>query len=357
MAQDDQPIGHRVDVIDVVGNENHREAPPADLLHIPQHLTGLFDREGGGGFVEDQQAHTEVKGTADGDRLAFPAGEHGDRLPHRSHPDADLLQHAAGHLFHLPHIEERNGANPPHRFPAQEEIPGDAHHLHQCQILIDRLDAQGPGFPGRAETNRPPLEIDLACVRWVDPGKDLDQGGFAGPVIPQEAHHLLIAHREIHPGQGLYPIESLDDPPHLHQPAPFAHRRSPILRSQKENGHLRALLRTGKALFVVGHERSEVPVTGVRKKRTGTYVPYYEREKSLLVVGHGAKRSARLSVHKKTTGTYVPYYEPEKPRLESGTKRSAHHKCSPIGAHPDRRIRRLMITAPTSTSPMKARYQ
>jgi len=61
--------------------------------------------------------------------------------------------------------------------------------------------------------------------------------------------------------------------------------------SQKEDGHLHALLRTGKApLFVVGHE---------------------------------AKRSARLSVHKKRTGTYVPYYERERPFVRSRARSEA----------------------------------
>ncbi len=54
-------------------------------------------------------------------------------------------------------------------------------------------------------------------------------------------------------------------------------------RSQKEDGHLRALLRTGKApLFVVGHEAKRSARRSVHKKRTGTCVPYYEREKPFV---------------------------------------------------------------------------
>jgi len=45
--------------------------------------------------------------------------------------------------------------------------------------------------------------------------------------------------------------------------------------------------------------KAERPRVGVHKKRTGTYVPYYEQESPLFVVGHEAKRSARLSVPQK----------------------------------------------------------
>jgi len=43
----------------------------------------------------------------------------------------------------------------------------------------------------------------------------------------------------------------------------------------------------------------------------------------LFVAGHEAKRNACLSVRKKTTGTYVPYYEQEKPFVCSRARSEA----------------------------------
>ena len=72
---------------------------------------------------------------------------------------------------------------------------------------------------------------------------------------------------------------------------------------------LESVFRRALLLFVVGHEAKRSARLSVRKKTTGTDVPYYEREKPLFVVGHEAKRRARSGV-------------PQQEKPERGAKRN-----------------------------------
>ena len=73
--------------------------------------------------------------------------------------------------------------------------------------------------------------------------------------------------------------------------------------------------------------RSEAkcPLQAFTKRGRALTCPTTNGKSPLCVVGHEAKRSARLSVHKKRTGTDVPYYEREKPFVRSRARSEA--KC------------------------------
>ena len=74
-AHDDDPVGDLEDVVDVVGDEQHRVAGVAHLLDEAQHAMGLLDAEIVGRLVEDDDLGGELHGARNGDRLALAAGQ------------------------------------------------------------------------------------------------------------------------------------------------------------------------------------------------------------------------------------------------------------------------------------------
>src|SRR3954464_11451062 len=73
---------------------------------------------------------------------------------------------------------------------AEEEVPPDRHQRDHREVLVDRRDARVEGVPGCPEGHRLPVEEQLAKVRPVDTGEDLDQRRLARAVVAQHAGDL-----------------------------------------------------------------------------------------------------------------------------------------------------------------------
>ena len=73
---------------------------------------------------------------------------------------------------------------------SQEDVGVHVEVLRQGQVLVEGLDAQLQRVHGASHLHFLALEEDLAVVGVVDPRDHLDQRGLAGPVVPQQAHHL-----------------------------------------------------------------------------------------------------------------------------------------------------------------------
>jgi hypothetical protein len=89
------------DVVQVVRDDDHREALLGEAPHERQHLFGLGDAERGGRLVEDHELGVPLHGLGHGDRLALATGERRDRLPDRvDRRDGQRLQGLGRLLFH-----------------------------------------------------------------------------------------------------------------------------------------------------------------------------------------------------------------------------------------------------------------
>jgi len=91
------------------------------------------------------------------------------------------------------------------------------------EILINRLDPPLAGVVRRDELHPLPLEDDLARVGLEHPGYDVDQGGLARPVVPDEGHDLARMDLEIHVFESTHRAEGLVYPPGLQHGPVAAH--------------------------------------------------------------------------------------------------------------------------------------
>ncbi len=87
-------------------------------------------------------------------------------------------------------------------FPAQEDVFRRRQIIGQCQVLIDRLDAQPPGFAGAMDMGAIAREMQGAGRWLVNAGHDLDQRGFARAIIPHKPHDLAGLDGKADVGQG-----------------------------------------------------------------------------------------------------------------------------------------------------------
>ncbi len=91
-AQDAEVVADHVGVVGVVGDEDDAQAAVAGGGDVLEDDAGLFDAEGCGGLVEDEDAGAEVDGAGDGHGLALAAGEGADGLVEVVQDDAHVAQ-------------------------------------------------------------------------------------------------------------------------------------------------------------------------------------------------------------------------------------------------------------------------
>ena len=91
------------------------------------------------------------------------------------------------------HPVEVDQSQPVEGLAPQEQVPCDAQQWDQVHFLVDRADSCGLGVQWPSEGHRHAAVDDLTVVGLVDTGQDLDQGGLAGTVLPDERMDLAGA--------------------------------------------------------------------------------------------------------------------------------------------------------------------
>ena len=86
----DDPICDRIDVMEVMADEDAGDALLPQRRNVIQDLVGLLDREMIGRLVQDQDLGFEEHGAGDGYTLALAAGELVDRRLGRARPEIDV---------------------------------------------------------------------------------------------------------------------------------------------------------------------------------------------------------------------------------------------------------------------------
>src|SRR2546422_175803 len=123
-------------------------------MDVIEDLAGFLDGELGRRLVEDHHLGAEVHGPSDRDRLPFPSRQQTNFfLCRRQAGDANLSQVALSRQVHLGGVEDRYRADAPRGLGAEKEIPGNAHVLDQCQILVDGLNPHFPCLVGRFQAH------------------------------------------------------------------------------------------------------------------------------------------------------------------------------------------------------------
>jgi len=71
------------------------------------------------------------------------------------------------------------------------------------------------GIAGTVDLDRLAFPQDGAAVRRVDPGDDLDEGGFSGPVVAQQRDDFARVDGQVDVAERLDRAESLGNPGQL----------------------------------------------------------------------------------------------------------------------------------------------
>ena len=97
----------------------------------------------------------------------------------------------------------------------EEDVLGHGEPGDEVELLVDRGDPEGDRGVRVGQGDLFAQPADLTLVGPVCPGQDLDQGGLAGAVLPQQAVHLTWPHDQVDTVQRAHAGEGLDDPAHL----------------------------------------------------------------------------------------------------------------------------------------------
>src|SRR5262249_32980058 len=99
----------------------------------------------------------------------------------------------------------------PERLTAQEQVGGNAQVLRQVQFLVDQRDPSPQRVGDAGKAARLTIEQYLAGLGRKEPGEDLHQRRFPGPILADDGEHLPRIQVETDPVEGLNPWEMLAD--------------------------------------------------------------------------------------------------------------------------------------------------
>ncbi len=106
-----------------------------------------------------------------------------------------------------PPVAEKSEASD--QLTAHEDVADDRQAVDQRGVLVDRLDADPLAVASRLHDDRRPVDEHVATVGRNDARHHLDQGRFAGAVIPQQSDDLAGAQMEVETVEGGNGAEAL----------------------------------------------------------------------------------------------------------------------------------------------------
>jgi len=193
-----------------VSDEENRDALLAEGANEGEELGDLVLGKGGGGLVHDEDADLEGDGLGDLDGLLRGEGEAACLHVHvqaHAQPGEDLFR-VGGHLAP---VDDGAAVR-----MADEDVLGDVEVGVDHGFLVDGRDALHLGLLRVADVDGPAVEEDLAGIRAVDAGHDLDEGGFTRAVLADEGMDFSAVEGEGDVVQGHRGVEALGDMAHFH---------------------------------------------------------------------------------------------------------------------------------------------
>ncbi len=116
-------VADRISMLNIMRDENHRNAFLAHPMDQPQYVGALLDAQRRRWFVENQHPRPEVNCARDGERLPFTARHRAHGLVWVAQPDAHLSELVARHARAGVEVHHLDEAQPPFlRFATQKEI-------------------------------------------------------------------------------------------------------------------------------------------------------------------------------------------------------------------------------------------
>jgi hypothetical protein len=205
-AQHGHPVGHGLDVGQIVRDDDDRDALALEPADEVEHDAGLGDAQGGRGLVHDDQSRLPQHGPGHRDSLTLAAGQRADRLPDRADRDHGQVGQGTLGLFLHRGLVQRPV---PDRLPAEEHVLHDVQVVGQREVLVHGGDAEVGGVLGRVEPDRPALPENLSLILRPDARDRLDQRALARPVVTDKRRHLAQGNVQVDVGEGPHRAEVL----------------------------------------------------------------------------------------------------------------------------------------------------
>ena len=209
--QNRDPIGDLQHLVQLVGDEDDRHALIRQGLEDLEQLARLLRGQHRRGLVEDQDVRGPVEGFQDLDPLLLADG---DRLHSRAGVDCEV--EGLRELGHPPvrgSVVEQDARV--RRFCREHDVLGNGHHRNQHEVLVDHADPVIDRILRRMQTDRLPLDQNLALVGVVEAVEDVHESRFPGAVLPEEGVHLAATEIEVDAVVCDDPGKSLRDPAEL----------------------------------------------------------------------------------------------------------------------------------------------
>ena len=189
-----------------------KEDGDALSLQIADQLEQFLSLVGGerrGRLVHDEDANFQRDRLGDFDRLLSGQRQAARRISHVQR-DAEFGEDRFGLAKHLPPVDHRSAV-----LVADEDVLGDIQIGKQQRLLIDRGDAKTLRLGGAAYRDRSAGQENLAAIRLMHAGYDLDQRRFAGPVLAKQRVNFASVKAERDVVERLGGVEALGDAANL----------------------------------------------------------------------------------------------------------------------------------------------
>ena len=203
-THDRDAVADGADLAQLVADEDDREALVDEATQRLEERLDLLGHEHGGGFVEDEHAAVARERLDDLDALLLADRE---VLHERVGLDGDaeavggLLDRAAG----------GSQVEPGTAGPAEDDVLGDRHGLHQREVLGDHADPGRDGVARGVDGDGRAVDLDGAGVGAGEPVEDAHQRGLAGAVLAQQGVDLAPGQGQVHGVIGDEVAEALGD--------------------------------------------------------------------------------------------------------------------------------------------------
>ena len=206
LAHDRDPIRHRHDLPQLVGDQDDRPALGREPAQDAEQVVRLLGGERAGGLVQDQDPRPPVEGLQDLHPLL---------QAHRQIAGQGLRGDVQG-VFprqprQLPPRPRRARGEPRPALHAQDHVLRHRERVHQHEVLVDHADAGGDGVPAAPDGHRPPGDADLPPVGPVEAVEDVHQGGLAGAVLADDPVDGPRRDGQAHVPVGVHGAETLVD--------------------------------------------------------------------------------------------------------------------------------------------------
>ena len=187
LAQDGAAVGHRHDLVELVGDEEDGLSLRREIAHDLQQLLDFLWRQYGGGFVENQNFVVPV--------------EHFQDFRPLLHTDGNILDQRVGVDPQAVFLRQRHDLFPGagalkdavlRVLVAQDDVIQHGEAFHQLEVLVNHADAQGIGVVRVVDPDLHAVLFDHALLGLVKTEQNAHQRGFSGAVFPQQGVNFTL---------------------------------------------------------------------------------------------------------------------------------------------------------------------